>query len=71
MTKERFYQEYANTPLEERFKLLDVGVFGLQSLHDVYFDVKRLDEYMAPIKIRQDELLRKITDHWIKIDRIK
>ncbi len=70
MTKEQFYQEYANTPLGDRFGLLDVNNLGLRSLHSIYQELHELDEVIRPHKIRQDELIGKVTDVWIKTGRI-
>ena len=70
MNKEMFYREYANTPMGDRFELLDVNNLGLRSLHSVYQELHELDELMRPYKIRQDELLKHVTNVWIKTGRI-
>ena len=52
-----FYKLYANTPLDKRFKILNVKEGGLKSLETVYKEVQRLDESMQPKKIEMQRLI--------------
>lgn len=62
MKYHEFIRKYANTPIENRFNVLDFNKLGKMSLNDVYDRIKELENMMRPQRIEQDNLLRVIDD---------
>ena len=58
--KEEFYGKYANTPMSKRFELLSndysSSLLGM-TLHDVYEEVKKIDDKLRSDVIRREKLL--------------
>jgi len=53
-----FFAKYANLPLIDRTKILNLNELGLTSMNDLYKEMQMIDESMRPLKIRQDEILK-------------
>lgn len=66
-----FYQKYANTPLEERFGLVNVSEFGLMSLDMIYGRLKELEEIMSPFVIERDKILSKLDWYYLEKEENK
>lgn len=58
MKKHEFFAKYANTPLSLRFVPIDFNKGGNMTLSNVNDEMKRLEDQMRPMKIREDELLK-------------
>lgn len=58
MKKEQFYKAYANTPLENRFRIISFLKGGTMTLTSIYKQIKELDDDMRPKIIQQEKLLR-------------
>jgi hypothetical protein len=59
MTSEQFFKEYANLPMEERFKIVNFNQTGSMTINDYYKQIKRYEEELRPIKIRQQKLINR------------
>jgi len=72
MKKEMFYQMYADTPLSDRFGVINFQESGIMTLNDLYQKLKELDKQMqSPIR-RQDKLLKLADQYYIfKTAKIK
>jgi len=57
MRKHEFYEKYANTPIENRFIIINIAEFGLLTLNDIYKEIKKIDEQIRPLEIRRQKLL--------------
>lgn len=55
-----FFREYANTPIPNRYKAVELKfpISEPTTLQTIYKRILRLDEQMQPLKIEMDELLR-------------
>ena len=60
MKLHEFYQKYANTPLDKRFKILSFKDLGMKTLSDVYRRLKEIEDKSRPDEIERDELLNKV-----------
>lgn len=58
MKAHEFFSKYANTPLEDRFTILDFNKAGIATLNSVYKEMAMLEDAMRPLKIREEELLK-------------
>lgn len=70
MLVEQFFALYANTPLADRIKMLDINQMGTTNLQDLNARLHALEDLMSPHRIERDRLLSFITDHWIKTGKI-
>ena len=52
-----FYAKYANTPLKDRFRLINVSKAGLTTLSDIYERVGAIDNQIRPFTIEKDSLI--------------
>ena len=63
MKKEKFYQKYANLPMDKRFNLLSNDftspVLGM-TLNDIYQEIKKIDDKLREDEIRREELLKEV-----------
>lgn len=65
-----FFSQYANTPLSERFIPLNFKESGMQTLHNLYEEIKTLEDSMRPAKIREEELLERAGEFYkVREDR--
>ena len=62
MTTQEFLAKYANTPLDDRDKILDFDdlSIGTLTLNSVYYEINRLEEFMRPMRIRQEKILKAV-----------
>ena len=63
MKKYTFYQKYANTPINKRFKVLtsayNSDIFGM-TLNDIYQEIKAIDDKLREDEIRREKLLENV-----------
>jgi len=62
MKDNEFYSEYANTPIQHRFKVIDFGKYGLMTLNGLYERVHAIDDKIRPDVIEKDDLIE--TAEW-------
>lgn len=66
MDTSQFHRKYANTPLKNRFEVLDIGKYGMMTLSDIYERVKFLEDQIRPQGIEIDKLTHAAEWYWIK-----
>jgi hypothetical protein len=59
-----FFSEYANTPIEGRFKLLDFNQAGTLTLQDISNRMHELEDEMRPKRIEQERLMAIAEKYW-------
>lgn len=57
MKVEEFFKKYANLPIGDRFKAVDIANYGLTSFQELYKQIHDLEDQMRPMRIRQNKLL--------------
>lgn len=57
MTVEQFFDFYANTPVRKRNAPIELAE-DTTSLNELYFRISELEEYMRPMRIKQQQLIR-------------
>lgn len=67
MELNEFYAKYANTPLGDRFQLIEMSESDPLTLNEIYKRVEELDNEMRPKRIEQDRLINKAVDFWENI----
>lgn len=70
MLTHEFFHKYANTPLGERYKMLDFHKLGTHTLSTIYQRIKELEDKMRPDVIERDKLLKAVQDHWIRTGKL-
>lgn len=58
MKAHEFFAKYANTPLGDRFTILDFNKAGIATLNSVYEEMKMLEDAMLPLRVREEQLLK-------------
>lgn len=58
MQTHEFFHQYANTPLADRFKMINFVELGSMTLNDVYQRVKAIEDKIRPDVIERDNLIR-------------
>ena len=58
MTKEQFYYEYANMPLDKRYQAINLEKYGLMTFAELNKEVKRIDDKIRPDVIEQQNLIK-------------
>lgn len=53
-----FYHKYANTPIGDRMKCIDIIENGMTTLQSIYLRLHQVDEIIRPHVIEQEKLLR-------------
>jgi hypothetical protein len=72
MKIEMFYQKFANTPLSDRFSVIDFNEGGMKTLNDIYQQLKKYDEAIRPFLLKQERLLKLADKYYIfKTAKIK
>lgn len=71
MKLHEFHQKYANTPLKERFNVLDFKELGMMTLNDVYQEVKKIEDKIRPDEIRIGKLLSAVEWYLIQKEESK
>lgn len=70
MKKHEFYAKYADTPLGDRFHWLTLAhnspIFRM-TLHEIYLEIKEIDDRLREDEIRREKLLREVEPFLIKI----
>ncbi len=57
MPPHKFFAMYANTPLNDRVKIINFGRFGTMTLSDLYARVQQIEDKIRPEVIERDSLL--------------
>lgn len=67
MTLHKFYQKFANTPLEERKKQFNIAKsqWEWMSLNDIYEELHEIENKIRPDQIRIDQLLNAVEWIWL------
>lgn len=65
MPTNEFFSKYANTPLKDRFTVLNFTELGDMTLASLYKEVQRLEDEMRPLRIEQDKLIRAAETFWL------
>jgi len=70
MTYSEFIQKYANTPLKDRFIMLDgINNFPL-SLNMIYKLLTDYESFIRPIKIEEDKLIKLAEERYFNLKQI-
>lgn len=59
MKTHEFYQKYANTNIADRFRVVDIIHHDLETLKEIYEQIKELDDEIAEREIKQNKLLER------------
>jgi hypothetical protein len=57
MRLHEFYLQFYNTPIKDRFKVLDFNELGIMTLNTLYEEVSKIEDKIRPDKIRQQKLI--------------
>lgn len=57
MKTHEFFHKYANTPLEDRIKLIKMNKSDPLNLNEIFIRVKRLEDKIRPDIIERDKLI--------------
>ena len=66
MRPHQFYAKLANTPLKNRFTILNFAKHGDLNLNKLYEEVKDLEDKMRPYQIQLDYLMKIADEYYFK-----